>query len=132
MKKVIQVVGAVIEENGLILCAKRGNTKTLANLWEFPGGKIEKGETPQEALSREITEEMGCQVVIGELVETTKHEYDFGIVDLTTFKCTLLKGRPTLTEHAEIRWLEPRELLSVEWAPADIPAVKKLMRVDAI
>jgi 8-oxo-dGTP diphosphatase len=126
MKKHIHVVGAVIIENEKILCAQRGATKTLAYMWEFPGGKIEEGETPQSALKREINEEMCCTIEIGELIETTVHEYDFGFVHLTTFYCYLLKGKPILTEHVAIQWLPANELMSLEWAPADIPAVKKI------
>ena len=94
MKKNIHVVGAVIIEDDKILCAQRGPSKSLPLKWEFPGGKIEAGETPQEALSREIKEEMQCKVEIGDQVEHTVYEYDFGIVHLTTFYCKLLKEDP--------------------------------------
>ncbi|WP_010651329.1 (deoxy)nucleoside triphosphate pyrophosphohydrolase [Oceanobacillus massiliensis] len=126
MKKDIHVVGAVIIRNEKILCAQRGPDKSLPYLWEFPGGKIEVGETPQEALRREIIEEMKCEIEIGEQVEATVYEYDFGIVHLTTYKCKLVKGNPILTEHASIKWLSPKELPLLEWAPADIPAIEKL------
>jgi len=126
MKKHIHVVGAVIIENGKILCAQRGNTKALAHKWEFPGGKIEEGETPQEALKREINEEMKCIVEIGDAIETTIYEYDFGFVHLSTFYCSLIQGEPILTEHIEIRWLSSEELDTLDWAPADIPAVKRI------
>lgn len=126
MKKIIHVVGAVVVENGKILCAQRGPTKTLAYKWEFPGGKIEQGESPQEALWREINEEMQCNVEIGEQIEHTIYEYDFGIVHLTTYYCKLIEGKPTLTEHIAIKWLSPDELASLDWAPADIPAIQKL------
>ncbi|MCJ8014184.1 (deoxy)nucleoside triphosphate pyrophosphohydrolase [Paenibacillus sp. KQZ6P-2] len=126
MKKHIHVVGAVIIEDGKILCAQRGATKTLAYKWEFPGGKIEEGESPQAALKREIDEEMDCTIEIGEAIETTVHEYDFGFVHLTTFYCHLISGKPRLTEHMAISWLSPNELMSLDWAPADIPAVKKI------
>src|SRR5690625_7372056 len=86
MKKNIHVVGAVIIEKGKILCAQRGKNMSLPLLWEFPGGKIEKGESPNEALQREIKEEMLCEIEIGDQVEHTVYEYDFGIVNLTTFE----------------------------------------------
>lgn len=126
MKKHIHVVGAVIIESGKILCAQRGATKNLAYKWEFPGGKIEEGETQQAALKREINEEMKCSIEIGEKIETTIHEYDFGYVHLTTFYCYLISGQPSLTEHTAICWLSPQELMTLDWAPADIPAVIKI------
>ncbi|WP_405100003.1 (deoxy)nucleoside triphosphate pyrophosphohydrolase [Oceanobacillus sp. FSL H7-0719] len=126
MMKNIYVVGAVIINDGKILCAQRGPNKSLPYKWEFPGGKIENDETPQEALQREIQEEMHCQIEIGEKVEYTAYEYDFGIVHLTTYICKLNDGKPQLTEHVNIKWLEPNELESLDWAPADIPAIKRL------
>ncbi len=85
MKKNIHVVGAVITDNNKILCAQRGPSKSLPYKWEFPGGKIEQGETPGDALQREIEEEMHCQIEVGEQVEHTVYEYDFGIVHLSTY-----------------------------------------------
>ncbi|MEW4305790.1 (deoxy)nucleoside triphosphate pyrophosphohydrolase [Rossellomorea marisflavi] len=131
MKKDIHVVGAVIFRDGKILCAQRGNDKSLPLLWEFPGGKIEKGETAKQALLREIQEEMKVSIVVNEQIEHTVHEYDFGIVHLTTFACELINEEPTLTEHAAIKWLTPAELHSLEWAPADVPAIEKLAEVYA-
>lgn len=131
MKKEINVVGAVIVRDGKILAAKRGNEKALPGMWEFPGGKIEQGETPEAALRRELEEELLCQASIGNHIETTAHEYDFGIVTLSTYYATLEEGEPRLTEHEEIRWIEPHNLNSVEWAPADIPAVERIMQDHA-
>ncbi|OZI13359.1 8-oxo-dGTP diphosphatase MutT [Bacillaceae bacterium SAS-127] len=126
------VVGAVIVEEGKILCAQRGEGKTLALKWEFPGGKIEQGESPEEALRREIEEEMRCQIEIGEQVEHTVYEYDFGIVHLTTFFCRIVEGEPVLTEHVAVKWLAPHELTSLDWAPADIPAIEKLGQISVL
>jgi len=123
MGKQIRVVGAVITQQGRVLAAQRGVAGSLAGLWEFPGGKIELGETPEAALEREIREELGCTVTVGPEVTTTVHDYDFGEVTLTTFYCELLDGSPESAEHSELRWLTPDEFDSVEWAPADIPAV---------
>lgn len=129
MKKDIHVVGAVIIEKGKILCAQRGRNMSLPLLWEFPGGKIEAGESPKEALQREIKEEILCKIEVGEQVEHTVYEYDFGIVNLTTFECKLIEGRPILTEHESIKWSEPQELPLLDWAPADIPAINKLVNI---
>ncbi|MEC5425308.1 (deoxy)nucleoside triphosphate pyrophosphohydrolase [Virgibacillus sp. C22-A2] len=126
-KKNIHVVGAVIVNDSKILCAQRGETKTLSYKWEFPGGKIEQGETAEEALRREIEEEMQCKISVGEQVDHTVYEYDFGVVHLTTFYCALIEGEPVLTEHQSIKWLLREELPMLDWAPADIPAVEKLV-----
>lgn len=131
--KKINVVGAILIENGKILCAQRGEGKSLAYLWEFPGGKIETGETPQEALIRELQEELMIEVEVqSEKFEETSYQYDFGLVTLTTFICFLKKGSPQLTEHIAVEWLAPKELNTLEWAPADIPAVEKLMEMETI
>ena len=124
MKKQINVVGAVIVRDSEILCAQRGFTGSLGGMWEFPGGKIESGETPRKALEREIREELLCTVKVGDEVTSTTYEYDFGSVTLTTFYCELLDGEPQLTEHEDARWLKRNELSTLEWAPADIPAVE--------
>jgi 8-oxo-dGTP diphosphatase len=131
MKKNIHVVGAVIFKDSKILCAQRGTEKSLSLLWEFPGGKSEEGEKPEDALKREIKEEMHCTIEIGEQIEHTIYEYDFGIVHLTTYYCQLVEGEPILTEHASIKWLAPKELPALEWAPADIPAIEKIAKVYA-
>lgn len=123
MGKHIVVVGAVMLREGLVLCAQRG-TGALAGFWEFPGGKIEPGETPETALVREIDEELRCRIAVGDEVATTTHKYDFGIVALTTFWCTLVEGTPQPTEHSELRWVSPDDLDLLTWAPADIPAIQ--------
>lgn len=123
MPKQIHVVGAVITRDGLVMCAQRGPDGNLPGLWEFPGGKIEPGETRQDALTREIAEELGCSIEVGREITTTTHVYEFGEVTLTTYYCLLVSGTPTLTEHVAIKWLKPGELETIAWAPADIPAV---------
>lgn len=128
MKKYIVVVGAVIlSAEGKIFATKRGEKMSLPGLWEFPGGKIEAGETPQQALVREVQEELGAHVEVGEFVTTTDHEYDFGIVSLSTYRCELVSGTPTISEHSDSIWIEPNRLDELEWAPADVPAVEILM-----
>lgn len=121
--KSIEVVGAVIVSGGRVLCAQRGGSGPLSGLWEFPGGKIEPGEAPGAALTREIYEELRCHITVGDQVTTTRHDYEFATVTLTTFYCSLTDGHPSLTEHIDMRWLAPDELRTLEWAPADIPAM---------
>lgn len=109
-----------------ILCAQRGPSGRLPGLWEFPGGKIESGESRRAALEREIQEELDCRVHVGAEIATTTHEYEFGSVTLTTFYCNLVSGMPNPIEHTSMRWLSPAELTELEWAPADIPAVQQI------
>lgn len=130
MKKIIKVVGAILIKEGRILCAQRGGEKSLPYLWEFPGGKIEQGETPHQALIRELSEELLIEVELETTIfDAVSYEYDFGVVNLSTIIGNLKSGEPVLTEHQEIRWLSPEELFEVEWAPADIPIVKQLSKM---
>ncbi|MRX73983.1 NUDIX domain-containing protein [Bacillus lacus] len=126
MKKHIHVAGAVIVREGSILCAQRGANQLLPLLWEFPGGKIEQGEKPEDAVQREVQEEMLCKVKVGDQIVHTVHEYDFGIVHLSTYYCELIEGEPAMTEHIDMKWLKPVHLFTLNWAPADIPTVEKL------
>ena len=121
--RAIDVVGAVIVRDGLVLCAQRGPHGALGGLWEFPGGKLEADESPPQALAREIREELLCEVFVGEEVTTTRHEYPFAVVTLATYWCELGAGEPVATEHVELRWVGAADLRRLDWAPADVPAV---------
>ncbi|MEY8566811.1 (deoxy)nucleoside triphosphate pyrophosphohydrolase [Corynebacterium sp.] len=127
MTKRINVVGAVLTDGTKVLAAQRGEGMSLAGMWEFPGGKIESGESPEAALRRELKEELLCVAEIGDKVETTEYEYDFGTVVLTTYFGQIIDKEPTLTEHSEVRWVEARDLPDLQWAPADIPAVDRVV-----
>ncbi|MEL5864917.1 (deoxy)nucleoside triphosphate pyrophosphohydrolase [Clostridium cochlearium] len=128
MKKLVKVVGAIIEnKNNEILCALRSPQMCLPNMWEFPGGKIEKGETLKQAIEREIKEELSCDVKFIDVFNDNTHEYDNLIVNLITVKCELVSGIPIANEHSKLIWLHRENLLSLNWAPADIPAVNKLL-----
>lgn len=133
MAKEIQVAAAVVVRgDGKILCARRGNAKNprVAWKWEFPGGKIEAGETPEAALARELLEELDFPVVVGEELARVRWRYadaENGI-ELTAFRCVPADGgaEPALREHAEARWLAPDELPALAWADADREILKKL------
>lgn len=127
MARTIEVVGAVIVRDNLVYCVQRGPGGSLPGLWEFPGGKLEPGESEAAALTREIQEELLCDVKVGQKVTTTAHAYDFGTVRLTTYYCDLIAGEPSLTEHAGELWLRPDQLTDLTWAPADIPAVEVIV-----
>lgn len=128
MKKTIKVAAAVIKnDKDMILCALRSPTMSLANLWEFPGGKLEEGENAREALVREIHEELGCQIEVGEILADIHHEYEKVIVNLISIQAKIVEGEPVAKEHAKLRWVPVSELESLEWAPADLPTVNALV-----
>ncbi|MEG0297699.1 MAG: (deoxy)nucleoside triphosphate pyrophosphohydrolase [Clostridium sp.] len=130
MKKTIKVVGALIEnENKEILCALRSKDMSMPSLWEFPGGKIEQGETMGDAIVREIKEELGCDIEFISLFNDNTHEYENVIVNLITLKCKLVNGTPKACEHAKLLWLPTCYLETLTWAPADIPAVTQLVNL---
>lgn len=132
MKKLIRVVGAVIEnEYQEILCALRAPNMSLGNLWEFPGGKIEKDESLKEAIEREIKEELDCEIEYTGLFNDNTYEYENFIVNLITVKCRIIHSIPTASEHSKLIWLKRENLSSLKWAPADIPAVEQLIAEKA-
>ncbi|OFQ53379.1 (deoxy)nucleoside triphosphate pyrophosphohydrolase [Corynebacterium sp. HMSC074H12] len=124
MSSPIRVVGAVFAKGNRFLACRKAPGKSLAGQWEFPGGKIELGETPEQALAREIKEELSVTATVGDKVTTTVYEYDFATIELTTFLCTIESGDLALSDHDASRWVSPSEAQELDWAPADIPAVK--------
>lgn len=129
MKKVDVVGAVIINEEGKILCALRSSQMSLPGLWEFPGGKIEQGETPEETLVREIREELECEIEVGEFIVDDVYEYPSVAVRLITYFAKVTGGVPIPKEHERLEWVDRGELLKLEWAPADIPTIKKLMEV---
>lgn len=126
--KTTRVSAAIIRQENKIFVTQRGYGK-FKGYWEFPGGKIEAGETPEQALYREILEELDTEVAVGELVETVEYDYpDFHLV-LYCFFCTVRSGNLYLKEHADARWLSKENLDSVEWLPADLDLIRKLKQL---
>lgn len=126
----LEVVGAVIVKDNKILAARRPLNKSLGGMWEFPGGKIEESEKPEEALKREIDEEMSCSITVGDFIVRDVYSYDFGDVALSTYYAKLNDSYPKLNEHIEMKWLSVDELDQVDWAPADEATLEILRSVN--
>ena len=123
--KTIHVVAAVIRDRNRIFATQRGYGP-YKDFWEFPGGKIEPGETPEQALKREIREELDAEIAVGETAGCIEFDYPEFHLSMECFFCSLLSGDPTLKEHEAARWLSPEELDSVSWLPADLSLVEHL------
>lgn len=124
-RKVIRVVAAVIRDGNKIFATQRGYGD-LKGGWEFPGGKIEEGETPQEALVREIKEELDTEIVVGKLIDTIEYDYPKFHLSMDCFWAEIVSGDLTLKEHEAAKWLTKDELDSVEWLPADVTLIEKI------
>ena len=123
--KTIRVVAAVIRSEDKIFATARGYGE-FKGQWEFPVGKIESGETPQEALVREIQEELDVKIEIGDLIDTIEYDYSSFHLRMDCFWCNVTEGEITLKEAEDARWLSKDELYSVDWLPADMELTEKL------
>jgi 8-oxo-dGTP diphosphatase len=126
MKPHLIVTAAIIQKNGQVLCARRAPGKSQAGLWEFPGGKVEDFETDEACLARELKEELGLTVTVGEKFATNVHEYDDKIVELRAYWVKSYSGEITLVDHDASKWLPIGQLTTLTWAPADVPFIEAL------
>ena len=127
-REVFVVAGAIIKE-GYVFAAQRGNKGETKFKWEFPGGKIEPGETPQQALARELEEELKIKVKVYERITNITDEYPTQILHIDTYRCELIEGTPTLTEHINMAWSNKEELDQLEFSPADAPTLAKIKKL---
>lgn len=125
MLKAITVVAAIIQRDGKIFATQRGYGE-WKDWWEFPGGKVESGESPEDALKREIREELNTEIEVGEFFHTVQYDYPKFHLTMHCYLCTVVSGSLTLLEHEAARWLAPADLDSVRWLPADAEIIEKL------
>ena len=123
--KTIKVVAAIIKDDDRIFATQRGYGE-FKDGWEFPGGKVEAGETPQKALKREIMEELETMISGGELIDTIEYDYPNFHLSMDCFWCKIVSGKLVLKEAEDARWLTKDMLDSVEWLPADVALIEKI------
>ena len=128
-RKTIEVVAAIIIRDGKLFATQRGYGE-WKDWWEFPGGKIETGEAPQDALKREIREELATEIEVGRLLTTVEYDYPKFHLSMQCFICSLTNGLLSLLEHEDARWLAMDELDSVKWLPADIEVLNLQRRAQ--
>lgn len=129
-KKHYEVVAAVIKKDNRVFCCQRGPKGECAYKWEFPGGKIEPGETREEALIREIKEELNCSIKVNQYITTVEHEYNTFSLTMHVYLCELVESEPTLLEHKSSSWCTKEELEEIDFAEADckfLDIIKKLL-----
>lgn len=123
--KTVRVVAAVIRKDDKIFATQRGYGE-FKDGWEFPGGKIEEGETPEQALAREIKEELNTEIQVGKLIDTIEYDYPKFHLSMDCFWCEIMQGGLELKEHEAARWLSKEDLYSVDWLPADVGVVERV------
>ena len=119
----IAVVAALLVRDGKLMIAQRPAGKHMAGKWEFPGGKIEKGETPERALERELWEELGVKTQTGRIYHAIHHSYPEKDILLLFYRSRLIEGEPRPIEEADIRWIEEAQIRDFDWAEADAPLI---------
>lgn len=128
MKQITTIAGVILNEKNQILCTLRDKSKFeyVSYKWEFPGGKVEQGETQHQTLKRELMEELGINVEIGDFFYQVEHDYPDFHLSMTLFKCKLIDKELTLNVHKDIKWLDAKDIMSLDWAEADIPVAKEI------
>lgn len=126
MRSRLLVVAALIRHNKTVLLSQRRADQALPLCWEFPGGKVEAGESPQAALVREIREELGCEVRVGGIVDVVFHAYPQADLYLLLYNCEVVAGTPRAVEVADVRWVPDAEVATLPMPPADLPLVARL------
>lgn len=126
--KTINVVAAVIFKDDKVFATQRGYGE-FKDGWEFPGGKVESGESPEDALRREIREELEVDVNVGDLIETIEYDYPAFHLSMKCFACTIAGGSLHLLEHEAAKWLTAMQLGSVDWLPADVTLIPKIEKM---
>jgi 8-oxo-dGTP diphosphatase len=123
-KRNIHVACAIIEKDSKVLATQRSASMSLPLKWEFPGGKLNEGESPEECLRRELREELGIETSVGQPRPSTTHQYPSFSVTLYPFICKIISGEIILHEHSAMVWLRPEELRTLDWTEADLPVIK--------
>ena len=121
--KTVNVVAAIIRDGNKIFATQRGYGE-FKDGWEFPGGKVEAGETPEEALKREIEEELNTEIEVGNYLTTIEYDYPLFHLSMRCYWCKIIEGKPVLLEHEAAKWLTKEELDSVDWLPADLTIIE--------
>ena len=129
-RKTIEVVAAVIVKDGKYFATQRGYGE-WKDWWEFPGGKMEPAETPEEALRREISEELATEIYVGALLTSVENDYLGFHITMHCYRCTIVNGQLSLLEHEDARWLTKEGLHTVKWLPADERVIEELIAKDA-
>lgn len=130
MKQITTVAGVIRNQNGEILCTLRdvGKYDYVSLKWEFPGGKIEEGETNQETLTRELHEELDIDVKIGDFFYQVEHDYPDFHLSMAVYECELISKDMKMNVHKGLKWLQPKDMMSLDWAAADIPVAELVFK----
>lgn len=132
MKKHVDVVGALIKKDNKFFVCQRSSEMSLPLMWEFPGGKIETGESEEEALVREIREELSCSIKVIRHIDKSYYEYDTFTIDLSVHECELTgDNSPVIEEHSDYAWITVDQFDDYDFAPADIPAINVIKELYA-